>query len=112
MAGDDFRIDTDQVGAQAAKFGELAGELTTGLTDLVAGLSAIGDAWGEDEFGERFAANYVDKADDALTNIATAVQMFQFLEKGTEVTANTFGALDADFTSVLTTITSRLDGTA
>ncbi len=38
--------------------------------------------------------------------------MFQFLEKGTEVTANTFGALDADFKSVLTTITSQLDRTA
>ncbi|MEV6273754.1 hypothetical protein [Nocardia sp. NPDC051832] len=110
MAGsDNFKIDPEQVKAQAPKLAELASDLATGLSALKSGLDSIGNAWGDDEFGQRFAANYTGKATDALSAIEGAVQMFQFLEKGVDTTGVAFENLDEDFKSALTKITSKID---
>ncbi|MFC9892284.1 WXG100 family type VII secretion target [Nocardia sp. NPDC127579] len=110
MAGnDDFKINPEQVKAQAPKLAELATDLSTGLSALRSGLDSIGNAWGDDEFGQRFAANYTSKAADALSAIEGAVQMFQFLEKGVDTTGKTFENLDEEFQSAITKITSKID---
>ncbi|MEV5839654.1 hypothetical protein [Nocardia sp. NPDC052112] len=111
MAGsDNFGIDPEQVKAQAPKFAELASQLTTGLAALRNGLAEHGESWGNDEFGNRFAQNYVHKADEALEGIEGAVLLFQFLEKGVGLTADTFEGFDQEFKDALTKVTRNLDG--
>ncbi|TQM31161.1 WXG100 family type VII secretion target [Nocardia bhagyanarayanae] len=111
MAGNsDFSIDPDAVKAQSPKLAELATELSSGLSTLKSGLDSIGNAWGDDEFGDRFAQNYTGKAEEALTAIDGAVQLLQFLGRGVEATGTTFQNLDQDFKDALTKVTEYLDG--
>ncbi|GAA5059024.1 WXG100 family type VII secretion target [Nocardia callitridis] len=110
MAGNNnFGIDPEQVKAQAPKLAELATDLSTGLSSLRSGLDSVGEAWGNDEFGERFAQNYAGKAGEALTAIDGAVRLLQFLGQGVEKTGTTFQNLDQDFKDALTRVTEQLD---
>lgn len=113
MAGNgNFGIDPEQVKAQEPKFAELSGDLTAGLSTLLNGLAAVGEAWGSDEFGQRFAANYVDKAGEAVTAVVGAVQLFDFLGKGVGLTGTTLENADQEFKDALTKLTGTLDGEA
>ena len=75
---DGFEIVPAAVAAAAGTFDAEASALTNAVVSLGKHLSGIGAAWGDDEVGERFGAQYAPAAETVLDNVeALAVGMFR-----------------------------------
>ncbi len=69
--GDGFRIDPGHVRGLAPRFGQASDDLDQARWELSSALAGLGEAWGGDEVGQAFAAEYLPLADKVLRSLET-----------------------------------------
>ncbi len=69
--GDGFRIDPVHIRGLAPNFAQASDELGQAHQELSSALAGLGEAWGGDEIGQAFAAEYRPLADKVLQALQT-----------------------------------------
>ena len=69
--GDTTRLDIDGLYAQIERFRQLGVTFSSAAQQMTATAARYFGAWGNDEFGNRFAEGYVKNSEDTLNNVST-----------------------------------------
>lgn len=90
-----FHVSPDAALQPAAqRFRGAADELTQAVAELRGALDGLGDVWGGDEQGRRFAAGYQPRADEGLRALDALARALASLPEGLERAAADYRASD------------------
>ncbi|MEV4647975.1 hypothetical protein [Saccharopolyspora sp. NPDC049357] len=102
-----FRSDTERLTRRAGEFQDLAGQAQRIADTVRQAVESAGACWGDDEFGERFAAAHGPRADDALAAAGALPGELRALGQKFAETAETSRRTDSDNADALRRLTGE-----
>ncbi|KWX05325.1 hypothetical protein TH66_03600 [Carbonactinospora thermoautotrophica] len=91
---DRFQVDPDGLRAVAPRFSRESEHLHEALQTLRSRLDAAGAAWGDDEQGAQFAAQYEPNRHNIEQGVQTLVEGLQSIDKALRVMADNYMRAD------------------
>jgi hypothetical protein len=102
-----FRTDTERLAQRAGEFEDLAGQAQRIADTVRQAVESAGACWGDDEFGERFAAAHAPRADATLAAAGELPGELRALGQKFADTARTTRRTDADNADELRRLTGE-----
>lgn len=102
-----FRSDTERLTRRAGEFEDLAGQAQRIADTVRQAVESAGACWGDDEFGERFAAAHAPRADAALAAAGALPGELRALGEKFADTAETSRRTDSDNADALRRLTGE-----
>lgn len=102
MSSGYVRVDTDGVRKAASGFEAEGGEAGAFVNGLVGRINALGEPWGDDKNGQKFAAEYIPARDEILAALGTVRDALVRTGEDLRVMADNYDEVEQANTDIVT----------
>ncbi len=108
MSGNYFAVDTDALAKAAPEIEKLARRIHAVNAKLQARTSAVGQCWGDDENGQRFAKQYLRPKSQMLKGIDKASKVLDSVADGVKTMSKGFAKTEENAVEAVSSIKKNL----